>query len=232
MLNDKNMYLNDLKAWLSETEDTPLEEMDAFFTARLDGYEAHMSVWREAYRRFAAELPTGLSRVLDLGCGTGLELDEIFPRFPALEVTGVDLSASMLKRLLEKHDGRALKTVCGSYFDVPFGADFDAVISFESLHHFTAAEKLPLFRKIRGALRPGGVFMNCDYFACCDEEETLLRETCGRRRMASRLPADAFVHFDTPLTVAHEAAALRAAGFSDVRAVWCIENATLLTAVY
>lgn len=30
-------YMRELRAWLAETENTPLEEMDAFFTRRLDG---------------------------------------------------------------------------------------------------------------------------------------------------------------------------------------------------
>ena len=34
--------MRELRAWLAQTESTPLEEMDAFFTRRLSGYEAHM----------------------------------------------------------------------------------------------------------------------------------------------------------------------------------------------
>ena len=58
--------------------------------------------------------------------------------------------------------------------------------------------------------------MNGDYFACCDEEETLLRETCDRRRAKQGIPAEQFVHFDTPLTEEHEMQVLRDAGFSEV----------------
>ncbi|MCI5651477.1 MAG: class I SAM-dependent methyltransferase, partial [Ruminococcus bromii] len=93
---------------------------------------------------------------------------------------------------------------------------FDAAVSFESLHHFTAAEKLPLYKKIYDALGPGGVFLNCDYIACCDEEETLLRETCDRRRQRDHIPDATFIHFDTPLTAEHEMQVLRDAGFADV----------------
>ena len=42
----------------------------------------------------------------------------------------------------------------GSYFDVEFESDaFDAAVSVESLHHFTKAEKIPLYQKIRNALK-------------------------------------------------------------------------------
>lgn len=62
--------------------------------------------------------------------------------------------------------------------------------------------------------RPGGMFVNGDYFACCDEEENLLRETWSRKRRKESIPDDAFVHFDIPLTKEHEAALLKEVGFT------------------
>jgi len=41
-------------------------------------------------------------------------------------------------------------------------------------------------------------------------------------------PADVFIHFDTPLTLEHELALLRAAGFSCCEAVDSIAGATFL----
>ena len=139
--------MRELKAWLNETENAPLEEMDAFFAQRVGTYEEHMlSHWSEDYVRLAASLPSDTERILDLGCGTGLELDEIYRFFPDMQVVGIDLSEAMLQKLREKHSGRALELICGSYFTEPFPAPFNAAVSFESLHHFTAAEKLPLYK--------------------------------------------------------------------------------------
>ena len=70
-------YLQDLKQWLQDTSDSPLEEMSDFFTKRLDDYEDHMSVWEQSYQIFAESLPSKCKNILDLGCGTGLELDKI-----------------------------------------------------------------------------------------------------------------------------------------------------------
>ncbi len=228
----KNMeaYLRDLKRWLHDTADTPLEEMDEFFTQRVDTYEAHMSLWGEAYRHTAEILPPDTKHLLDLGCGTGLELDEIFKKLPSLHVTGIDLSRAMLQKLLEKHSGKNLEIQCESYFDADFPISQDVVLSFESLHHFTAAEKLPLYRKIYTALRQGGCFMNCDYIACCDEEEALLRTVCDQKRAAGNIPEAQFVHFDTPLTAEHEIAVLHDAGFSDVYVESSINGATMIIA--
>ena len=229
MMNQES-YLRELRAWLADTESTPIEEMADFFAHRIDGYEAHMlGHWAADYTRLAAALPPDTERLLDLGCGTGLELDKVFQLFPDMQVVGIDLSPDMLERLRAKHSGRALTLLCGSYFTEPFPGPFDAVISFESLHHFTAAEKLPLYRKAYECLAPGGVFLNCDYIACCAEEERLLRETCDRRRKRDGIPDSVFVHFDTPLTAEHEIQILRDAGFAEVSAKTG-PDATLITA--
>lgn len=101
-----------------------------------------------------------IEKVLDLGCGTGLELDEIFSLFPEIEVTGVDLCREMLDKLAQKHPDKNLKIVCSDYFrfDLQKG-HWDAVISFESLHHFLPGDKLVLYRKIRESLKDNGIFL-------------------------------------------------------------------------
>ena len=169
-------YMQGLKQWLQDTKDSPLEEMSDFFTKRLQGYEEHMSVWEESYRMFAEILPLDCRKILDLGCGTGLELDRIWKRNPDIEVTGVDLCQSMLDKLREKHSDKQLTIVCEDYFQYDFGrGKWDTVISFESLHHFLPERKRALYRKIYESLKVGGIFLLGDYIASCDEEEALLR---------------------------------------------------------
>ena len=90
--------------------------------------------------------------------------------------------------------------------DGPGAEQYGAVVSVESLHHFTPEQKLELYKKIHAALRPGGFFLEADYIACCEEEETLLRAESARRRARANIPADVFIHFDTPLTLEHELA--------------------------
>ena len=54
----------------------------------------------------------------------------------------------MLDALKNKFEDKDLTLILGSYFDVEFESDaFDAVVSVESLHHFTKAEKIPLYQE-------------------------------------------------------------------------------------
>ena len=199
-----------------------LEKMGEFFDARLDGYEEHqlktIASAEEFYPFTAACLPKAPgSRILDLGCGTGLELRYYYEMVPTALVTGIDLAPGMLEALRKKFPEKALILIQGSYFDVPFQENaFDAAVSVESLHHFTKAEKIPLYAKLRRALKSGGFFILTDYFAGSDEEEQSRREELLRLRKEQKLPDEEFYHFDTPLTVEHEKEALLAAGFSSV----------------
>ena len=202
-----------------------LEKMAEFFDSRLDDYEEHMLDCIESAREFypfTASLLPGHSgaKVLDLGCGTGLELDEYFQRNPSAQITGVDLAPGMLAELKKKYPDKALTLIQGSYFDVPFRkAAFDAAVSVESLHHFTKEEKIPLYEKLCRALREGGYFILTDYFAPTEAEEELYRAELLRLKKEQGIADDEFYHYDTPLTVAHETQALLNAGFSRVEEI-------------
>ncbi|MGX8692579.1 MAG: class I SAM-dependent methyltransferase [Clostridia bacterium] len=199
-----------------------LEKMGEFFETRRDGYEEHQLTCIDSAREFypftAGCLPqTADSAVLDLGCGTGLELGYYFDAVPAARITGIDLAPGMLDMLRRKFPGRSLTLIAGSYFDIPFDAcAFDAAVSVESLHHFTREEKIPLYEKVRKALKPGGYLILTDYFAASDEEERFHRAELLRLKKEQGIHDDEFYHYDTPLTVEHEKEALRAAGFSSV----------------
>ena len=199
-----------------------LEKMGDFFDRRLEGYEEHQLSCIESARAFypftAACLPVAPgARILDLGCGTGLELEAYFRLNPSAHVTGIDLASGMLNVLRKKFPDKALTLIQGSYCDVSFPADaFDAAVSVESLHHFTQDEKLPLYRRLHRALKAGGFFILTDYFAETDEQERFFREELLRLKRAQGITDDEWYHFDTPLTVAHETQALLAAGFSSV----------------
>jgi len=71
-----------------------------------------------------------------------LELERFYKLNPSAKVVGIDLAPKMLDALKNKFKDKDLTLILGSYFDVEFESDtFDAVVSVESLHHFTKAEK-------------------------------------------------------------------------------------------
>jgi len=213
-----------------------LERMDDFFAARVDGYDEHMRANIEGasgfYAYTASLLPgKACSRVLDLGCGTGLELEEYFAVNPGADVTGIDLSEAMLDALRAKLPGKNLTLVCGSYFDVPFGEKcFDAAVSVESLHHFSAERKASLYGRLHAALKTGGSFVLTDYFAESEELEKEYFQNLAALKKEQNLSEDEFYHYDTPLLVGHEINILRQAGFSDVRIMkqWSESTCTVL----
>ena len=199
-----------------------LEKMADFFENRLDGYDEHMMTNIEAADEFypftAKQLPTTENcHILDLGCGTGLELEEYYLLNPSARITGIDLSQGMLSTLKKKFADKDITLIYGSYFDVPFGMSlFDGAVSVESLHHFTKAEKIPLYTKLHKALKDGRYFVLTDYFSLTDEEEQMHRQNLIELKAAQGIADDEFYHYDTPLTVRHETEALLEAGFSSV----------------
>lgn len=70
-----------------------------------------------------------------------------------------------------------------------------------------------MLTEIEGA----GYFVLTDYFAGSEEEERFYFSELARMRREQGLDPDAFYHYDTPLTAAHERELLRQAGFLDVR---------------
>ena len=199
-----------------------LERMSDFFEARLDGYDKHMLTDIESANEFypftARQLPCDEgARVLDLGCGTGLELEEYLALNPSAKITGIDLSEGMLGELRRKFDGKDITLLLGSYFDLPLGDNiYNAAVSVESLHHFTKEQKVNLYTKLYNSLCNGGYFILTDYFSISDEEESMHQQAMLTLKSEQGIDDDEIYHYDTPLTVEHETEALLEAGFSSV----------------
>lgn len=214
-----------------------LEKMDDFFENRLNGYENHqlnnIEHAKEFYTVTAKELPTAPKcKILDLGCGTGLELNEYFKFNKSAEVTGIDLAEGMLEALKRKFKDKSIDLICGSYFDVPFGKGlFDAAVSVESLHHFTFDMKVPLYKKIYSSLKKNGYFILTDYMIESEKEEAQNFINLEKLKKEQGISGGEFYHYDTPLTREHEKAALYKGGFSKVECIKIFGSTTIFKAL-
>ncbi len=210
-----------------------LERMNEFFAARVDGYDEHMlndvGGCKEGYIKMAQSLPYTVRTLLDLGCGTGLELDEIFKLHPDVFVTGIDMTAAMLDRIKKKHPDKKLELICGDYFKVGFRKNgYDCCVSFQTMHHFGRAEKTALYRKIYSAITEGGCYIECDYMAPTQEVQDCLFAENARIRAEQGIADGEFYHFDTPFTVENQIEMLKDAGFNKIEQIFKIENTVML----
>lgn len=212
-----------------------LEAMSDFFTARTEMYDEHMlsevEGCKEGYKKMASLLPEDCETLLDLGCGTGLELEAIYSLFPRLKVTGIDLTKAMLDKLRDKFPNKDMTLICGDYFQEHFGVNvFDCAVSFQTMHHFPKDKKLSLYKKLRESLKDGGEYIECDYMVLTQAEEDHWFSENERLRCEQGIVGDEFYHYDTPCSVDNQIALLKDAGFSDITEVFRVENTTMLVA--
>lgn len=205
----------------------PAEEMEQFFDARAQSYDEHMRSVVRSFEAFylgiAESIPaTGAAiRVLDLGCGTGLELAGIWTRAPRARVTGIDLSAEMLARLRERWATHAsqLELIKGSYLEHPLGERaFDCAVSVMTLHHLVPHQKVDLYSRIRASLMPGGVYVEGDYVVEPAEEARLL--AAYYEAIRTEQPGAPQRHIDLPASLTTQEDLLGRAGFAGFRLRW------------
>lgn len=127
-------------------------------------YIPHYDESRAVQLDFLAEaLAPGASRIVDLGGGTGSLAEAILERFPQCSVLVRDIDREMLSLA----QGRLARF--GARFEIEAGSFNDplprvnAVLAAFALHHIrNLNEKTEVYRRIREAIHPGGVFLNAD----------------------------------------------------------------------
>jgi tRNA (cmo5U34)-methyltransferase len=114
-----------------------------------------------------------VTRVADLGCGSGVLAGAILARHPRARCTLVDFSEPMLdeaRRQLGNHDP------CPDFVVADLGnpewvravvsrTPFDVVVSGYAIHHLPDQRKRELYREIFAVLAPGGMFINVEHVA-------------------------------------------------------------------
>ena len=121
----------------------------------------------------AARLPDG-AEVLDLGCGAGRPNAALLAR--RFGVTGVDVSGRQLE--LARKEVPAATFIHADLADVDLpAASFDAAVALYSIAHLPRERHGPLYARIAGWLRPGGLFLAS--LACSDEPGAIEEDWLG-----------------------------------------------------
>lgn len=99
----------------------------------------------------------GSERVLDAGCGTGRDAQELLRQHPAVEIVGVDGSSAMIAQARERfrdNPGRAQFHARDLEQPLALDGEFDAVMSVACFHWI--ADHDALFANLHAVMRPGG----------------------------------------------------------------------------
>lgn len=123
-------------------------------------------VRRDGFRRTVRDLPLDLANadILDIGSGTGFYVN-LWRRFGAGKVTGVDIADSAVERLRKHHPAVHFEQADISS-EQPFGKEsFDAISAFDMLFHIVDDDGYrQAFANVHEMLRPGGTFVFTEHF--------------------------------------------------------------------
>ena len=217
-----------------------LVEMSVFFNNRAPIYDKkHLEHIGgiESKQIPALFFPSYTKTMIDLGIGTGLELEAIFRRFPEIEVTGFDIAEDMLKLLIKKYPDKKIRLYRESYLNYDFGIClYDVALSVMTLHHYNHQTKTDLYRKLHNSLKHNGVYIECDFmlseheYENPQEMEDFYFSEFERLKKEQGIADDREYSFDTPCTVLNQKKMLLEAGFTNVKEVWHKNNVVILVA--
>jgi ubiquinone/menaquinone biosynthesis C-methylase UbiE len=95
-------------------------------------------------------------RVLDVATGTGYGAN-ILRKGGAAEVVAVDREQRALDYATQRYGTDGLRWVNADAYAVPFGTEFDVVVSFETIEHLKEPERFVI--ECKRLVKPGGLFV-------------------------------------------------------------------------
>jgi tRNA (cmo5U34)-methyltransferase len=174
-----------------EAELSGYERTQDFFAKRASGWEHFVKKeWLlNDYEHYYALLASAISatqdaiKILDLGCGGGIEFESIFRQAPDVQITSVDQSGPMLDCLRKKYAERLgqIEIIQDSYLTCPLEEEaYDYVVTSMSVHYFPPPKRCEIYERIVRALKCDGAYIEGTYCSNSDEEEhQALREFRG-----------------------------------------------------
>ncbi len=142
----------------------------------------------EVISRLIRRTQQTVTKVVDLGCGTGSLMLGVLDVFPNAEVLGVDFDPSLLwlaRARLERFGSRSrteLLDLRNPSWTHSITGPVDAVISATALHWLSPAQLASAYHGIAQILRSGGIFLNADHVGS-DSPEVQREWECHRAEM-------------------------------------------------
>ncbi len=108
------------------------------FSRHARRYDAYAAVQRVVGAHLIERLRSGsFVRILDIGCGTGDYTSLLHEKYPAAQVTGIDLSAGMIAEAKRKFGGGEIEFLVGDAETDPLATSFDLIASNACFHWFS-----------------------------------------------------------------------------------------------
>ncbi|HET6870732.1 MAG TPA: Sua5/YciO/YrdC/YwlC family protein [Solirubrobacteraceae bacterium] len=130
----------------------------------------------------AAASGAGARRILDLGTGTGETARRVLERHPKALLVGVDENEGMLAVAGSQLPAERVELRAGRIEEPLPPGSFDLVTSVLCVHHLDGVGKAELFRRVRDALVPGGLFVLGDVVVPVDPADATTPLTPGYDR--------------------------------------------------
>lgn len=106
---------------------------------------------------------SGNENVLDVGCGTGVLLEQLQNQHPNLHLHGLEPSRGMMT-MAQKRCPETITLTQGQAEELPYSkGSFDVVFSVSALHYFTDPPQA--IAEMHRVLRPGGKVLLVDWCA-------------------------------------------------------------------
>jgi L-threonylcarbamoyladenylate synthase len=105
---------------------------------------------------------SGARRILELGTGTGETARRLLANHPDAFLVGIDENEQMLAVARDALPASRVSLLAGRIEDELPEGPFDLVATALAVHHLDGAAKAELFRRVRDALAPDGLFVMGD----------------------------------------------------------------------
>jgi len=106
------------------------------------------------------ELKNNKIKILDIACGTGRFVQDLFKTKKEIKYHGIDTSKAMLKKLKDRMKGKSINLYCKDASKIPFkDKTFDLTYSFHLLWHLEKQDQIKIIKEMMRVTKDGGIII-------------------------------------------------------------------------